>query len=113
MKIKHFLVTVLMLMLALPAHAELEINVRGASRNPMPIAIPEMLGNTSNIFSKIMGNDYGDKIREVIMADLDRSGLFKVIPETVILKTLLPLISNRNLLIGRLLKHKLWCKAKL
>ena len=81
MKIKHFLVTVLMLMLALPAHAELEINVRGASRNPMPIAIPEMLGNTSNIFSKIIGNDYGDKIREVIMADLDRSGLFKVIPE--------------------------------
>ena len=51
MKIKHFLITVLMLMLALPAHAELEINVRGASRNPMPIAIPEMLGNTSNIFS--------------------------------------------------------------
>jgi TolB protein len=47
----------------------------------MPIAIPEMLGSNSGIFSKIMGTDYGDKIREVISADLDRSGLFKIIPE--------------------------------
>lgn len=80
MKIK-YLLTALFMLLAAPVHAELEIDVRGASRNPMPIAMPEMLGSNSGIFSKIMGTDYGDKIREVILADLDRSGLFKIIPE--------------------------------
>lgn len=80
MKIRYLLTALFMLLVA-PAHAELEIDVRGASRNPMPIAIPEMLGSNSGIFSKIMGTDYGDKIREVISADLDRSGLFKIIPE--------------------------------
>lgn len=80
MKIKYFLAALVMLF-SLPAQAELEIDVRGATRNPMPIAIPEMLGSSSGIFSKIMGTDYGDKIREVVAADLDRSGLFKIIPE--------------------------------
>lgn len=80
MKIKYILAS-LMLFFAFNAHAELEIDVSGASRNPMPIAIPEMIGNNSNIFTKIVGKDYGDKIREVVAADLDRSGLFKIIPE--------------------------------
>lgn len=80
MKLKYIL-TALFMLVALPAQAELEIDVRGAARNPMPIAIPEMLGSNSNIFSKIIGTDYGDKIREVIAADLDRSGLFKIIPQ--------------------------------
>ncbi len=80
MKFKYFL-TALLMLFAIPAHAELEIDVRGATRNPMPIAMPEMLGSNSNIFTKIIGTDYGDKIREVILADLDRSGLFKIIPE--------------------------------
>ncbi len=81
MKIRYILAALLMLLTANPARAELEIDVRGATRNPMPIAIPEMLGNNSNIFTKIIGTNYGDKIREVIAADLDRSGLFKIIPE--------------------------------
>ncbi len=80
MKIKYILAAILML-ITLPAHAELEIDVRGAARNPMPIAIPEMVGNNSNFFNKIIGSNYGDKVREVIMADLERSGLFKIINE--------------------------------
>lgn len=80
MKIRLFL-TALLMLIGFEARAELEIDVRGATRNPMPVAIPEMLGNNSNIFTKIIGRDYGDKIREVIVADLDRSGLFKIIPE--------------------------------
>lgn len=80
MKLKYILAAVI-LMFTAPAHAELEIDVRGAARNPMPIAIPEMIGSNSNIFTKIVGADYGDKVREVIAADLDRSGLFKIIPE--------------------------------
>ena len=79
MKIKYILAA-LLVAFASPVHAELEIDVRGAAREPMPIAIPEMIGSNSNLFSKIIGSNYGDKVREVIVADLDRSGLFKVIP---------------------------------
>lgn len=87
MKIKYILASLLFLW-TIPAHAELEIDVSGASRNPMPIAIPEMIGNSSNIFTKIVGKDYGDKIHSVISADLDRSGLFKIIPERSYIETL-------------------------
>lgn len=87
MKIKYLLAAVLAL-LASPAHAELEIDVTGASRNPMPIALPEMIGSSSNIFTKLVGRDYGDKIHEVISADLDRSGLFKIIPQNSYIETL-------------------------
>ncbi len=81
MKKFKYLLMALLMFAAMPAHAELEIDVRGATRNPMPIAIPEMIGSNSNIFTKIIGKNYGDKIQEVISADLDRSGLFRVIPQ--------------------------------
>ena len=42
MKFKHCLMLVLMLV-ATPAKAELEINVAGAMRDPMPVAMPEMI----------------------------------------------------------------------
>lgn len=80
MKIKSLFVALIMLF-ASPAYAELEINVSGANRNPMPIAVPEMIGANSNIFTKLAGRDYGGKIRDVIAGDLDRSGLFKIVPE--------------------------------
>jgi len=87
MKLKYILAA-LLLFLVSPAHAELEINVSGASRNPMPIAVPEMIGTSGNIFTKIIGRDYGSKIHEVITADLDRSGLFKIIPPRSYIETL-------------------------
>ena len=39
MKLKYILAALLTFIIS-PAHAELEIDVRGATRNPMPIAIP-------------------------------------------------------------------------
>ena len=54
----------------------------------MPIAIPEMIGNNGNFFTKIIGNDYGDKVRQVLAADLDRSGLFKILPDNSYIETL-------------------------
>lgn len=87
MKLKYVFAALLTLII-FPAHAELEIDVRGATRNPMPIAIPEMIGNNGNFFTKIIGNDYGDKVREVLAADLDRSGLFKVLPTNSYIETL-------------------------
>lgn len=87
MKIKYLLAAMLALWTS-PVRAELEIDVTGASRNPMPIALPEMIGSNSNIFTKLVGRDYGDKIHEVIAADLDRSGLFKIIPQNSYIETL-------------------------
>lgn len=87
MKLKYILAALLTLIIS-PAHAELEIDVRGATRNPMPIAIPEMIGNNGNFFTKIIGNDWGDKVREVLVADLDRSGLFKILPTNSYIETL-------------------------
>ncbi|MCQ2735310.1 MAG: Tol-Pal system protein TolB, partial [Alphaproteobacteria bacterium] len=87
MKIKYLLAAMLALWTS-PVRAELEIDVTGASRNPMPIALPEMIGSSSNIFTKLVGRDYGDKIHEVIAADLDRSGLFKIIPQNSYIETL-------------------------
>lgn len=87
MKLK-YLFAALLTLIIYPAHAELEIDVRGATRNPMPIAIPEMIGNNGNFFTKIIGNDYGDKVRQVLAADLDRSGLFKILPDNSYIETL-------------------------
>lgn len=76
------IITALLLMLfALPVRAELEIDVNGATREPMPIAFPKMIHN-SNAIGQIFGvGSYAGKIREVVMADLDRSGLFRIIDE--------------------------------
>jgi TolB protein len=80
MKIKYILAA-LMLFVGASAHAELQIDVRGATRNPMPIAIPAMIGDDAGFFTKITGNDYASKVREVLTADLERSGLFRILPE--------------------------------
>lgn len=77
MKVKNLIVTILCLLTA-PAYAELEIDVIGATREPMPIAFPEMIDNTKS--SQWFGT-YADKIRDVVVADLDRSGLFRIIDE--------------------------------
>ena len=72
MKIKHFLLALLCL-IATPAHAELRIDVTGAMRDPMPLAFPDM--SSTGVFS----GQYGSRIRDVVIADLERSGLFRII----------------------------------
>ena len=73
MKIVYYIVLALGF-LFLFARAELQIDVNGAMREPMPIAFPQMSGSGS-------AADYGERIREVVIADLERSGLFRIIPE--------------------------------
>ena len=77
MKIRILLIGLLCLF-TLPAQAELEINVTGATRDPMPIAFPEMIDKTTS--AQWFGT-YADKIRDVVLADLERSGLFRLIDE--------------------------------
>ena len=73
-KIK-YLVVLLMGLIATPAHAELQIDVNGAMRDPMPIAFTEIIHDGFWI------GQQASKIRDVVIADLERSGLFSVIPE--------------------------------
>lgn len=70
-----FWATLLLVVLgvAWEAKAELAIDVSGAQRDPMPIALAEM------IHDGFFLGQQGNKIREVIAADLERSGLFEVI----------------------------------
>lgn len=73
MKFKYILSMVLSLMFVSPARAELQIDVSGAMRDPMPIAFPEMISEGFWV------GQYAEKIRGVVMADLERSGLFTII----------------------------------
>lgn len=75
MKKLYFLVALLSLWMIRPAQAELQIDVTGGVSNPMPIAFPQMIAESG------AAQSYGEQIREVIIADLERSGLFRLIPE--------------------------------
>lgn len=75
MKIKFIVAFLYCLFSAVSAKAELAIDVSGAMRDPMPIAIPDMIHDGFFI------GQQGDKIRDVIKADLERSGLFTVIDQ--------------------------------
>ena len=75
MKIKAFVFCFLSIIFCSSAKADLAIDVSGAMRDPMPIAIPEMAHNGFFI------GQQGNKILEVVAADLERSGLFEVVDE--------------------------------
>ena len=67
---KIFLGLCLILGFASPAKAELKIDVAGVHTDPLPIAIPDFIGETRE------ERDLGAKIASVIEANLARSGLF-------------------------------------
>lgn len=73
---KRLLLSVLMIIcFALPTRGEIRIDVTGAQSEPLPFAMPELIG------------DDGDEITEVVVADLERSGLFRHInPDAYIQK---------------------------
>ena len=73
MKLKSLFVLFIGLLSAFPVRAELAIDVSGAMREPMPIALPDM------IHDGFFVGQQGKKIRDVIKADLERSGLFTVV----------------------------------
>lgn len=75
MRLKNLWALVVAVLIISPAKAELQIDVTGAMRDPMPIAFPEMIHNGFFV------GQYGSKIRDVVIADLERSGLFKIINE--------------------------------
>ncbi|MGN1062777.1 MAG: Tol-Pal system beta propeller repeat protein TolB [Alphaproteobacteria bacterium] len=62
--------------------AELKIDVSGAKSEPIPIALPTFTGDSYDT-SKI-----GRQITQVIAADLERSGLFRIIDEDAYIQTM-------------------------
>lgn len=94
MKLKKILICLLCI-ISFPAHAELEIDITGAMREPMPIAYPKMIndGNAMGLFGVSM---YASRIRDVVMADLDRSGLFRVIDDSSYIEDLTSINQRPN-----------------
>ena len=80
--VKKALFLILMLVLTTPSHAELRIDVSGAKSEPTPLAMPTLTGNTSNAAS------VAKKITEVVQADLERSGLFRIIDKDAYIQTM-------------------------
>ena len=58
-----------------PAHAALEVDITKGQVEPMPIALPNFLGNTPE------EQQYGLDIVTVIGTNLERSGLFRPLPQ--------------------------------
>ena len=75
MKLKFLIVLLLGIIITDVAKADLAIDVSGAMRDPMPIAIPEMIHDGFFI------GQQAKKILGVVKADLERSGLFDVVDE--------------------------------
>ena len=79
---KKILISIFVLFMAMTAHAELKIDVSGAQTEPTPIALPTFTGNTAK------AADIGQKMTEVITADLENSGLFRIIDEDAYIQTM-------------------------
>ncbi|MBO4294582.1 MAG: Tol-Pal system protein TolB [Alphaproteobacteria bacterium] len=95
MKLKYFVLAVFCLF-AFPSFAELEINVTGAMREAMPIAVPKIITN-SGAFGQLFGiGNTASKIRGVITADLERSGLFRIIDESSYIEDLTSIDERPN-----------------
>ena len=64
------------LLLASPARAELKIDITQGNPQPMPIAVTNLTGNTSQ----------GAQIMAIVAADLERSGLFRPIAQAAFIE---------------------------
>ncbi len=72
---KIIIMVLLSLVFVSNARAELRIDVAGAKSDPMPLAIPVFLASPDKV------KDTAENITKVIAADLERSGLFRILSE--------------------------------
>lgn len=64
----------------MPAKAQLNVSINGATQAPIPVAFPSIISDNHG-FGAFFGLGYANKVREVVLADLERSGLFRIINE--------------------------------
>lgn len=69
-----------LLAMSQPAKAQLNINISGATQAPIPVAFPKIISDNNGL-GAFFGFSYADKVRDVVLADLERSGLFRIINE--------------------------------
>ena len=69
---------------AVPASAELRIDITRGKVEPMPIAVADFVGTTAD------AGKYGQDIAQVLAADLERSGLFQPIDKRAFIQKALP-----------------------
>ena len=62
------------------ASAQLNVSISGATQAPIPVAFPKIMSDSSGV-SAFLGFSYANKVREVVLADLERSGLFRIVNE--------------------------------
>lgn len=74
-------VVLVLLVLALPARAELRLDVTRGVVEPMPIALPEYSGLSTS------GQDYARDIPALVQQDLEGSGLFRAINPQAFVQT--------------------------
>lgn len=78
---KKFLAIIFCLMAwSLPAKAQLNVSISGATQAPIPVAFPQILSDNNGV-GAFLGFSYANKVRDVVLADLERSGLFRIINE--------------------------------
>ena len=62
------------------ASAQLNVSISGATQAPIPVAFPKIMSDNSGV-GAFLGFSYANKVRDVVLADLERSGLFRIINE--------------------------------
>lgn len=79
---KKFLATIFfsLFVSTLPAKAQLNISISGATQAPIPVAFPQIISDNNGL-GAFLGFSYAQKVRDVVLADLERSGLFRIINE--------------------------------
>lgn len=65
-----------------PAMARLEIDITQGNFEPLPIAVPDFAGSNGE------ANQIGQQISEVVAADLERSGLFRIVDKGAFIEQL-------------------------
>ena len=74
------LIALILFIAITPAKAQLNVSISGATQAPFPVAFPHIISDNSGI-GAFLGFSYANKIRDVVLADLERSGLFRIISE--------------------------------
>ncbi len=62
-----------------PAHAVLKVDITRGADAPLPIAIPGLYGSSAENTSAGTSSEIGQRMAQVVTADLERSGLFRAI----------------------------------
>src|SRR6266702_7898919 len=76
------LAVIMLLLMSLPASAELRLDITGGKIEPLPIAIPAFAGGGGEEIQT------GRELAQVMSADLERSGLFRPLDPRAFIQTI-------------------------